>query len=298
MIHLNGSAPPSPTPPMRIVWFGGSIVSDWRNPVATTMRAILRALGQAGHEVTFHEQRHNRPMVEAMRAHGSATYRAFQLAYPDLRYRTYDLPKRSSERSVWLARETAIAEAVVVQDSAPPEIVEWLDRFDNPAIVTIFQRTREERLEMEPKVDLILSPFHDDDDAILFEPAVLTHAGANDRERSGELTVVYGDHPDSSGTISAGSGVSDLDYIPEALLPDRYWQPEAVTIVDGDASPFALARAYLPMASGVRRVTLANAPSGRRQAIRGFAAAREQADALAQQIHDTLALRRMSGSLN
>src|SRR6478752_7199461 len=204
MFQLNQSVSPLPMPPMRIVWFGESIVSDWRNPVATTTRAVLRALGKAGHEVTFHEQRHNRPMVEAMRSRGSASYRAFQLAYPDIRYRTYDLPARRSERTVWLARETAIAEAVVVQDCAPPEIHEWLDRFDTPAIVTIYQRTLGERLEAEPNVDLILSPAPDDD-ALPFGPAVLMHPGADDQSRSGELTVVYGDSLAAGADISAGS---------------------------------------------------------------------------------------------
>lgn len=297
MIHLHGSASSSPTPPVRIVWFGESIVSDWRNPVATTMRDVLRALGQSGHDATFHEQRHNRPMVEAMRVRGSAIYRAFQLAYPDIRYRTYDLPKRSSERSVWLARETAIAEAVIVQDSAPPEILDWLDRFESPAIVTIYQRTRAERREAEPRVDLILSPTPDAD-ALSFGPAVLTRAGADDRKRSGELTVVYGDVPGDGGDISAGSGASSLDYLPEALLPERYGKPETVTIVDDDASPFALARAYLPMASGVKRVTLVHTLSGREEAIRGFAGAGEQADSLVREIRKTLALRRVISNLS
>lgn len=297
MSHLNESVTPSLSQPMRIVWFGESIVSDWRNPVATTMRAVLRALTQTGHDVTFHEQRHNEPMVEALRLRGSSMYRAFQLAYPDIRYRTYDMPKRNSERTVWLARETAIAEAVIVQDNAPPGILEWLDRFDTPSIVTVLQRTGAQQREAEPAVDLILSPIPDDE-AMLFGPAVLIVGGADNRERSGKLTVVYGDDSSISGDISAGSGESNLEYVPEALLPERYRQVEAVTIVDDDSSPFALARACLPVASGVKQVKLVHTPSGHEEAIRGFVDARDQANALVQQIQDSLALRRMSDGLN
>ena len=142
MQSLNGVSSLPNAQPIRIVWFGESVVSDWNNPAATTTRAVMRALGQAGHDVIFHEQRNNAPMLDAMKERGSAMYRAFRSVYPDIRYRTYDLPRTSPERTVWLARETAIAEAMIVQDSAPDEVIDWLNRFTAPSIVTPVKASR------------------------------------------------------------------------------------------------------------------------------------------------------------
>src|SRR6476646_11522919 len=99
MHPLHGLAASSEPQLIRIVWFGESVVSDWNNPVATTTRAVMRALGRSGHDVVFHERRNNAPMLGAMKARGSAMYRAFQSVYPDVRYRTYDLPRTSPERT-------------------------------------------------------------------------------------------------------------------------------------------------------------------------------------------------------
>jgi hypothetical protein len=297
MHPLNGLAA-SPNPqPIRIIWFGESVVSDWNNPVATTTRAVMRALGRSGHDVVFHERRNNAPMLEAMNARGSAMYRAFQTAYPDIQYRTYDLPKRNSERTVWMARETAIAEAVIVQDSAPDEVLQWLDRFSSAKIVTVYQRTSTERKAPEPRTDLVLSPMLDDD-ACYFGPAVLAEPRITASPRGEALTVAYCELNDRvSNAVSTGPGNPHLDFLPEALLASRYSTCERVTIVDDDPSPYAIARAYLPLANGVPSVTYGTSTQ-KGKIVDGFNDAQEQAFMLVNAIHDALAARRERSDLN
>ncbi len=297
MHPLDGFASFPDPRPIRIVWFGESVVSDWNNPVATTTRAVMRALGHSGHDVVFHERRNNAPMLEAMKARGSAMYRAFQTAYPDIRYRTYDLPKRNSERTVWMARETAIAEAVIVQDSAPDEVLQWLDRFSSPKIVTVYQRTSTGRKSPEPRTDLVLSPMLDDD-ACYFGPAVLAEPRITSSPRGETLTVAYCELSCRvSDAVSAGPGNSHLEFTPEALLAGRYSTFERVTVVDDDLSPFAIARAYIPLVSGVPSLTYASSTQTGK-IVEGFNDAQEQALRLVNAIHDALAVRRERSDLN
>ena len=53
---LDGKGSGSGQRGLRWIWFGGSIISDWNNPIATTNRAVIRALQQRGHQVVFIEQ--------------------------------------------------------------------------------------------------------------------------------------------------------------------------------------------------------------------------------------------------
>ncbi len=296
MLPFNGSVVSPDPQPIRIVWFGESVVSDWNNPVATTTRAVMRALGQAGHDVIFHERRNNAPMLEAMKARGSAMYRAFQSVYPDIRYRTYDLPRTSPERTVWLARETAIAEALIVQDSAPDEVIDWLNRFAAPSIVTIYQRTMPTRRDHEPKADLVLSPVHGDD-ALFFGPAVLPDPMPEGAERSGELSVVYsGTSETNSQTVAAGPGNAGLEFIPEVRLIELYGRLKRVNIIDDDSSLFAIARAFLAVAGGVEDVTRISGKS-LGEPLAGLDDAGSQAHDLVNAITDVLFARR-SGNLS
>jgi len=293
MHPLNGIASPQDSQPIRIVWFGESVVSDWQNPVATTTRAVMRALGRSGHDVIFHEQRNNASMLGAMKKRGSAMYRAFQSVYPDIRYRTYDLPRTSPERTVWLARETAIAEALIVQDSAPAEVIDWLNRFAAPSIVTIYQRTMTERRDHEPRADLVLSPVRGDD-ALYFGPAVLPDLVPDADERSGELTVVYsGVSETDAPAVAAGPGNDELAFIPEVRLIERYRQIKRVTVIDEDPSPFTLARAFLAAAGGAEEVTRFSS-DGKVESVSGFDDASAQAFDLVIAISEALAVRRAS----
>ena len=230
-----------------------------------------------------------------MKARGSAMYRAFQSVYPDIRYRTYDLPRTSPERTVWLARETAIAEALIVQDSAPDEVIDWLNRFAAPSIVTIYQRTLATRRDNEPKADLVLSPVHGDD-ALYFGPAVLPGLPSVEAERLAELTVVYaGSSETNAGTVAAGPGNDDLEFVPEVRLIERYGQTKRVTVIDEVSSPFAIARAFLAVASGVEDVKRISA-QGSGEPVAGFDDAGSQALDLVKAIADALSARR-SGNL-
>jgi hypothetical protein len=291
MQSLNGVSSLPNAQPIRIVWFGESVVSDWNNPAATTTRAVMRALGQAGHDVIFHEQRNNAPMLDAMKERGSAMYRAFRSVYPDIRYRTYDLPRTSPERTVWLARETAIAEAMIVQDSAPDEVIDWLNRFAAPSIVTIYQRTMASRREREPNADLVLSPIHGDD-ALFFGPAVLPESELTAHERERALTVIYSEaNEETARAVAAGPGNAGLEFIPEVRLIQRYGQLKRVTIIDDNDSPFAIARAYLAVAGGAEEVAW-RLGDGRAEPISDFDDAVAQAHGLVSAISDVLATRR------
>lgn len=154
MATSNGAEPR----PLRFVVFGESIVSDWENPPADTWRPILQALAAAGHDATFLEQRRNRPVVELLRARGAGPVRAFGEQYPDILYRTYDLPS-GAHRQVWFGREVATADVVIVLDTAPAGVVEELTSYDTPRIVKVFHRTGHGRLATAPDAfDVVLPP--------------------------------------------------------------------------------------------------------------------------------------------
>ncbi len=172
--------------PLRLVVFGGSIVSDWGNPAATSWRALLRALTAAGHDAVFLERRKNEAVVDLLRARGGDAMRAFGRAYPDVRNRTYDLPV-GSERSVWFGREVSTADAAIVLDDAPEGIFAEIVAYDTPRLVKVLARTETLRSApvAEDRFDLILG------EGTL--PAVEISAGLPPGERSGVLVVAYED---------------------------------------------------------------------------------------------------------
>src|SRR5262245_55221408 len=128
--HVNGNRDKdsmAPQRPLRFVFFGRSIVSDWENPAAEISRALLRALNELGHETRFLEERGNQPTVALLRARGSAPLREFSEEFPDIVYRTYELPT-GTERTIWIARELADVDAAVALSDAPPELLDELSR--------------------------------------------------------------------------------------------------------------------------------------------------------------------------
>ncbi|GIW04893.1 MAG: hypothetical protein KatS3mg059_1513 [Thermomicrobiales bacterium] len=104
---------------LRLAMFGTSVVSDYGNPAATTIRAIMRALVARGHEVIFLEERRNRPTLALLRDRGASALRAFSAHAPDVRYRTYELPT-GVELTLWLSRELATVDAVILLEGTPP----------------------------------------------------------------------------------------------------------------------------------------------------------------------------------
>ena len=114
------SAPSPEAPrPLRFVWFVESVVADWDNPAATTTRAVVRSLVQAGHEVLVLEARGNAPTIGMLRARGSEALRAYARHWADVHYRTYDLPRRGGlEAQVWHGGMLG-ADAWIVPQGAP-----------------------------------------------------------------------------------------------------------------------------------------------------------------------------------
>lgn len=137
--------------PLRFVFFGRSIVSDWENPTAHASRALLRALNELGHETRFLEQRGNQPTVDLLRAKGAGPLRDFNEQFPDIVYRTYELPK-GLERTVWLAREVGDVDSAVALDDAPAEVLAELARVPLPRLVRVIALTTTVEPRYEPDI--------------------------------------------------------------------------------------------------------------------------------------------------
>ncbi|MGI8475519.1 MAG: hypothetical protein ACR2OO_04000 [Thermomicrobiales bacterium] len=241
--------------PLRFVIFGESIVSDWRNPMATSARAIQRALVRLGHDVLFLERRRNEATLGLLRARGSAPLRAFDLRFPDLQHRTYDLPN-GWERSVWFAREAGTADAIVTLPGAPPEVMEQIAGFDSRYIVRL----------IDTDVGLLPGtfPLHragDDGEGLAWGPTVEIDQSPATHPRSGLVVVRYeeGDldpiaeilRPLGPTVVDLGGGVKS-GVVAEADLPDLYRASRVALLLGVGSSPYALARALLPLAAGCR----------------------------------------------
>lgn len=255
---------PPTEPPLRIAVFGESVVSDWENPAATSWRALLRALTAAGHEAVFFEQRRNRATVELLRARGSNPLRAFGLHYPDVRYRTYDLP-RGLERSVWFGREVATLDAVIVLDTAPPEIGEELRGYTTPRLVRVWQHTGQSGaadVVDQGRFDLVLASEGGlEGDDVPFGPVVDVPTLQAAPPRSRLLVVAYGDGTGAGEIANAlaslgpslltpGDLLAPWEFISEVDLPAAYRSTEVAVVIPADRSPLAAARAALPLAAG------------------------------------------------
>ena len=139
---------------MRFVFFGHSILSEWENPSAIFSRQLLRALNELGHETRFLEERGNRATVGLLQARGSAPLRDFARDFPDIVYRTYELPK-GLERTVWLARELGDVDVAVALDDAPDELLVEFARVPLPRLARVFVRTNNTSPPFTP--DILLS---------------------------------------------------------------------------------------------------------------------------------------------
>lgn len=249
--------------PLRFVIFGESIVSDWRNPMATSARAIQRSLVRLGHDVLFLERRRNEATLGLLRARGSAPLRAFDLHFPDLQHRTYDLPN-GWERSVWFAREAGTADAIVTLPGAPPEVMEQIAGFDSRYIVRLVDAD----LGLLPGT----FPLHraaPDLAGLAWGPAVGIDPAPPAHPRSGLVVVRYeeGDldpiaeilRPLDPTVVDLGGGASG-GIVAEADLPDLYRRSRVALLLGVGSSPYALARALLPLASGCRVLVMPETP--------------------------------------
>src|SRR4029079_13727855 len=178
------------TPQLRLVVFSESIISDIGNPLATTVRAMCQAFADLGHDVTHLEERGNPALTRMLETRGYAPMRAFNERYPLIRYRQYELPA-GVERAVWLGREVATIDAIVAYPGTPLEVIDELERRDNPLLVRF-------RPGAEPGIRELMP--------LWTQPAVLTRVAPGTRDA---LTVVAYDDPvavdrDGWGRISAG----------------------------------------------------------------------------------------------
>lgn len=272
MSAIKGVNPAAGARPVRFVLFGASVVSDWGNPAATTSRNLLRALTAGGHDAIFLEQRGNAPTVELLQARGAAPVRDFADAYPDVRYRTYDLPE-GLERSVWLGREVSTADAVIVQEGAPEPVVEDVARFDTERVVRLYQVTGSEVPAGAARYNRILAPIGANiPDALVLGPA-LDLVPAAGVEREGVVLVAYGDEAAAHAAATALAEVrprritagevsgEGWDYLPEVRLGDVYAGARLAVVLPGHPSPLAAARALLPVAYGCPVVEVPGARS-------------------------------------
>lgn len=122
----------------RLLVFGESIRSDFGNPLASSWRALLVALTRAGHDITFVEPRRSDSLASLLRHRGARPLRQFSERYPEIQYRTLELP-RGRELDLWLARELALVDAVIVLDNALPQVLDLVGRYDEPRLVRIEQ---------------------------------------------------------------------------------------------------------------------------------------------------------------
>lgn len=233
---------------LRFIFAGGSIVSDWGNPAATTNRAVMYALVELGHEATYLEPRRDAAVVELLRARGSEPLRAFRSAFPALQYRTVDVPA-AFQASAWAGQFLSTASAAVALDGCPSVIEEGFRPFQSQEMRFLVEQLA------APGSELIELP--DQHVATWYQPAVLPRAWR--KPRSGTVLVAYDDaelalavaaivKPDSM-IVSGRAELATWEWVPEVNLPERYGGASRVLVVDGRHS-IAPARVCLPRAHG------------------------------------------------
>ncbi len=233
---------------LRFILAGPSIVSDWKNPSATTNRAVMTALIELGHEATYLEPRFDPALVALLEARGAEPLRSFLAAYPRLQYRTVELPEPFQAAS-WAGQFLSTASASVVLAGCPAVIEDGFRQFRDVDVRFLKER-------MGGTGSLL-----DDGDAgptvTSYRPAVLPRSW--DTPRSGTLLVAYDDaelarrvadlvQPDAR-VVCGSANLPDWEWVAEVDLPERYGRAERVLVVDG-AEETAPARVWLARANG------------------------------------------------
>lgn len=132
----NGAGPTLESKRLRWLWLGGSILSERAGDLVATNRLVIRALIERGQEIEYLEPANHPAFMDGLKQSGSGFYRSFLTEFPEIRYRRYDMP-RSHERDVWLSREAALVDVVVVESGAPAEVFDWLERVDSVPFVRV-----------------------------------------------------------------------------------------------------------------------------------------------------------------
>jgi hypothetical protein len=270
--------------PLRFVFLGESIVSDWRNPQATTSRAVLRALTSLGHDAVYLEPRLNSATVSLLRQRGAGPVRAFDRRYPDLQYRTVDLPLER-EAGAWLGQFASTSDAIVLLEGTPGYLVEHAKAFSSERMAVLIEDPRPSSWGW---AFTQLRSARDPESVTPFRPAVLPRgqnpgAGADARDIDA-LLVVYDDAELANEMMSETeeydclvAGSADLPgwrFLPEVDLPDYYRRSKRTMIIDNGNRPVDPARQLLAdaegtEATGVERAGLwesSDQPNSRRSA--------------------------------
>jgi hypothetical protein len=255
--------------PIRFVLLGESLVSDWGNPAATTIRAVMRELDALGHQAMFLEPRGNAPTLGLLRARGGSPLSAFSNQFPELQYRTVEMPA-GLEGVIWLAREFGVADAAVVMDTAPDAVFAAIPSPKPAHLVRIAYLTRPDGPRFPAEITLDAT---DLERGVPFGPAVSRHSTPSAETRGGVLLVAY-DNQELATRASRGlSGVpgrrvsagsvegAGWDFVPEVDLPELYRLTSIAVLADPFDQPMSLARALLPLAAGCLVVTLADRDS-------------------------------------
>lgn len=255
---------------MRLVVFGSSIVSDWRNPIATSARPILSSLVAMGEDVLFLEERNNPWLVGLLKTRGLAPVRAFDAAYPDLQHRTYD-PPRGRQRSIQFAQQVGTADAIVALPGTPEPVLAEIGTFHSPSVVRAvpFDAALTE-------ADLRLGSLDQAGCDAVFGPAVPVQPPPSNGERSAAVVVAY--DAAAGGAVAAAmadlrpllvdqtdEGLQGWEYIPEVVLPEWFGRCRTAAVVGDWRDELAWARLLLPLASGCRVVAIG--PGSERVAV-------------------------------
>lgn len=237
----------------RFVFLGDSIISDWRNPLATTTRAVLTALGTLGFEVVYLEPRRNSAMVGLLHQRGAGPVQRFNSLRSDLQYRTVDLPSRR-ETAVWIGQFAATAGIIVALQGTPEMVERGLREFVSKDLLILV-----ERAELDDDWGrTLIRRIDQDDESIGFRPAVLPQQW--DGPRAGTVVVAYDDAdlarataertPGARRIVCGSANLPDWEFVPEIDLPPIYGAAERVLVIDAADRPLAPARVWLPRANG------------------------------------------------
>lgn len=237
----------------RFVFLGDSIVSDWRNPLATTSRAVVRALGDLGFEAVYLEPRRNSATVGLLNQRGARPVLRFNSTRADLQYRTVDWPSRR-ETEVWVGQFAATAGVIVALQGTPETVERGLREFASDDLHILVERAEFD----DDWGRTVLRRVDREDESIGFRPAVLPQRW--DGPRAGTTIVAYDDAalarsvaeamPEARRIVSGSAELPDWAFVPEIELPPIYGRTERVLVVDAADRPVAPARIWLPRVNG------------------------------------------------
>jgi hypothetical protein len=241
---------------LRLVVFGGSIVSDWRNPLAISARPILTDLVAMGHDILFLEERNNPWLVGMLKTRGLGPERAFAAAYPAIHHRTYDLPRSGNARRVWFAQVVGTADAILALPGAPDAVLAEIAAFDSKLVV----RGVHERCG-DVVADFKLFFAGRPSSGAEFGPAVDVDPWITPGERAGTLLIAYDrDFGQQARAALAEFDVALIDEspeaiegwpsIPEASLGARFGRCATAVVVGDWDDELTWARALRPATHG------------------------------------------------